>query len=177
VGDKMTLTSSQLTLVKAEIDANTDLNSLPDNTDGDIEIARLLSLDDTPSYWVWKTNVPTADLLDSIVGESLITLPTDKGTGLNTLVVSHAGNGFNPSIAGNRDIFLDPSGQDGLFTGGTNSNPTTRTQVEALFKRLALRVERVLATNTTTGTEGSPDNLDFEGKISSTDVRTARNLP
>ena len=173
----MALDSSQLTTLKAHIDASADLNSQPDTSDGDIAIRDLLNLTDSPNYYVWKTSVPTAELLDTIVGESLITLPTDKGTGLNTITVAHAGNGFNPSIQGNRDIFLDASGQDGLFTGGANSNPTTRTQVEALFKRLALRGERVLATGTTAGQEATPDNLGFEGEISTRDVRSARNLP
>ena len=62
----MALTSAQQAAIKADILANPDLSAQPNNSDGAFEIARLYNLPASPTFLVWRTDAPTADIFDSI---------------------------------------------------------------------------------------------------------------
>ena len=59
------MTSAQLATLKAHIDASSDLNVFPNNSDGAVEIAKLLDLAASPDYYVWRTNVTRQESYDT----------------------------------------------------------------------------------------------------------------
>jgi hypothetical protein len=157
------LTTQQLATMKADILANPDLNSKPNNSDGAFEIARLYNLDAAPNFTVWKTNVPINDVGKKFNGTELAGLTTGNQTRLQTLAMYLAG-GVNPTLPDCRQFF------DDVFSGAGGA--TTRANLLALWKRLASRVEKLYATGT--GTDPAPATLTFEGDLSYQDVMTAR---
>ena len=162
----MALTPSQLVTLKADILANSDLNSQPNTSDGNFEIARLYNLIASPSFTVWKTNVPIGTVGQSFDGTELAGLTTGNQTRLQTLAMYLAA-GVNPSKPGVRGFF------DDIFSGAGGAN--TRAALLVLWKRLATRAEKLYATGT--GSDPSPATMTFEGNISPIDVVNARNLP
>jgi hypothetical protein len=87
------LTTQQLATMKADILANPDLNSKPNNSDGAFEIARLYNLDASPNFTVWKTNVQINDVGKKFNGTELAGLTTGNQTRLQTLAMYLAGRG------------------------------------------------------------------------------------
>src|SRR5687767_7670528 len=63
----MALTLTQLQALKTEIDADPLLSSQPINSDGAFFIAAELNKLASPSFIVWRTNVPTSDVKKAIV--------------------------------------------------------------------------------------------------------------
>lgn len=158
------LTPAQKTTLKADIIANPDLNSKPNNTDGAFDIAALYNLNATPSFTVWKTNVSIDDVGKKLNGTELAGLTTANNTRLQTIAIFLAG-GVNPAVPDNRQFF------DDVFSGAGGTN--TRANLLVLWKRLASRVEKLYATGT--GSDASPATMTFEGPISYQDVDQARN--
>ena len=69
-------------------------------------------------------------------------------------------SGVNPSLATIRQFF------DDIFSGAGGAN--TRTALLALWKRSALRIEKLLATGT--GSDASPATLVAEGTITAQQI-------
>lgn len=158
------LTSAQQATLKADIAANPDLNSKPNNSDGAFEIARLYNLAASPSFTVWKSLVSIKDVGDKFNGTELAGMTTANQTRLQTVALFSPG-GVNPSLLDRRQMF------DDIFSGAGGAN--TRANLLALWKRFATRVEKLFATGT--GSDPSPATMTFEGAISYQDVDTARN--
>ena len=162
----MALTSAQLQTLKADIAANSDLNSQPNTSDGNFEVARLYNLQAGPAFTVWKTSVPIGTVGQSFNGTELAGLTTANQTRLQSIAMYLAA-GVNPSKADVRQFF------DDIFSGAGGAN--TRTALLVIWKRLATRAEKLFATGT--GSDASPATLTFEGNVSPQDVANARNLP
>jgi len=158
------LTTQQLATMKADILANPDLNSKPNNSDGAFEIARLYNLAASPNFTVWKTNVAINDVGQKFNGTELAGLTSLNHTRLQTLA-TYLILGVNPSLPDTRQFF------DDIFSG--TGGATTRANLLTLWKRLATRAEKLYATGT--GTDPAPATLTFEGAVSYSDVQTARN--
>lgn len=158
------LTTQQQAILKADIAANSDLNSQPNNSDGAFEIARLYNLNAAPNYTVWKTNVTINEVGKKFNGTELAGVTQANQARLQTIAIYLAG-GVNPSIPDNRQFF------DDIFSGAGGTN--TRANLLALWKRLGSRVEKLYATGT--GSDAAPATLTFEGPISYQDVEIARN--
>lgn len=160
-------TPAQLQTLKTYIAGQADLNSQPNTSDGNFEVARLLNLAAAgPNNVVWKTSVPIGDVGKAFVGSELAGLTTLNHTRLQTLAI-YLSAGVNPSLASNRQFF------DDIFSGAGGVN--TRAALLALWKRVATRGERVFATGT--GSDASPAVLVMEGLIDTDDVEAARALP
>ena len=162
----MALTSAQLTTLKADILANSDLNSQPNNSDGNFAIANLYNLNASPAFTVWKTLVSINAVGSAFNATELAALTTGNQSRLQT-IAQYLVAGVNPSRADTRAFF------DDIFSGAGGVN--TRANLLALWKRLAKRGEKLFATGT--GSDASPATLVFEGNITPTDVQQARDLP
>ena len=68
-------TATQKAAIKADIIANTDLNSIINNEDGAFAIAFLYNLPASPDFLVWNTNAAVKDIFDAITWANYT--PTD----------------------------------------------------------------------------------------------------
>ena len=160
----MQLTPAQQATIKADIIANPDLSAFPNTLDGNFEIAKLYNLQASPDYYVWKTNVALNEVGKAFNGTELAGLTTGNNSRLQTIAMYLQG-GVNPSLPDNRQFF------DDVFSGA--SGTITRPALNALWKRLAKRAEKVLVTGA--GTSNSPSTLGFEGNVTVDDIKLARN--
>ena len=166
----MPLTPAQLTTLKADISANTatvngvQIKLIINNSDGNSDIAGWYNGLASPSHTVWKTNVAINDVGKKFNGSELAGMTTGNQTRLQTIAL-YLANGVNPSLADNRVFF------DDVFSGAGGTN--TRAALLILWKRLANRVEKLLATGM--GSDAVPATLGFEGSVSYQDVEQARN--
>jgi len=180
------LTNTQLLAIKADIAANSDLNSNPNNADGNFEIARLYNLMAVPDYYVWSSNVQIADIMDAIMWANFT--PADAADGTQTWTnrsLSCQGKQFNlqTMLVGRSSIDATKANirgglQDAMTAlpsgpGGANRSGGWATVLLTLSRK-ARRVEKVLAAGT--GTQLAPATAVFEGQISPGQVETARNL-
>lgn len=158
------LTTQQLQTLKTYIANTPALNALPNNPDGNFEIARQLNLPASPVFIVWKTNVPISTIGINFNAAELATRSTADNTRLQT-IAQYLPGGINPSLLDHRNFF------DDIFSGVGGSN--TRAKLLALWKRSATAFEKLYATGT--GSDGSPATLVIEGEINYNHVEEARN--
>lgn len=177
VSQAQTLTPSQRVTVKADVLAQSDLNAIASaspNSDGAFAIAALYNASPAVAYWVWRTNVSRQDIY----------------TKQNDLVVSGAQTGFwnwttfknqgateqtawAQMFMGDQANFSAQNVRDGvaaIFTGSAAAN-AQRDHCLAIGRRLATRIEKLLATGT--GSTASPGVMGFEGTLSVSDVLQA----
>lgn len=169
----MALTTAQLAAIKADILADSALNAFPNSNDGNFAIAAAYSVTASPDYWVWRTRVTKAEM----VQETSVDGTTFNWTG-NGFITRSAGeqaawqqifNGelaCNPSLPNVRQAFLD------IFSG-TGNAAANRTHLSTISRRKANRVEKLLATGT--GSTASPATMGFEGTLTYQDIEAARN--
>ena len=106
-------------------------------------------------WWAWTKIVDRAPA--GVAG-----LSTLNATRLQT-IAQYSPAGINPSTADRRAFFDDVySGAGGVLT---------RAKLLILWKRFALRGEKLFATGT--GTDLLPATLVFEGRVTNTDVLAA----
>ena len=157
------LTPAQLLTIKADITANADLNAQPLTLDGAFAIAAMYNTAASPAWIVWKRNVPINDVGKAFNGAELAGMTTGNQTRLQTLAL-YLADGVNPTLADNRAFF------DDVFSGAGGTN--TRANLLVLWKRPALRIEKLFSTGT--GTTASPATLTVEGSVSLEDIVAAR---
>lgn len=164
------LDGGQLAILKAHISASSDLNSQPNNTDGDYEIARLLNLSASPAYIVWRTNVSREEIYNLTSAEAT----TWSWQFYKNQSVTEQ-NSWTQMFMGDRANFAQPNlraGVSNIFTAGSAVNAT---HAFAVAKRQAKRGEKLFSTGI--GTTAAPATMAREGDIGYADVRAARNLP
>lgn len=158
------MTPAQLTTLKAGIAAETDPVFVTYRLGGSTgSMADWYSLTD-PAFVVYKTNVSLNQVGDNIVSTELAGLSSLNATRLQT-IAQYSTNGVNPSLADRRAFF------DDVFSG--IGGALTRAKLLILWKRFALRGEKLFATGTGTGTDAAPATLGFEGRITNADVLAA----
>jgi hypothetical protein len=166
----MPLSTAQLTTLKAHIDASGDLNTLPDDSDGNAEVARLLNLPASPAWTVWKKLVSVNDVGNAFNATELAGLTSLNTQRLQNLAAWLAA-GVNPSLAPVRQFF------DDVFSGAGGTN--TRAALLALWKEAATRAQKLFSTGT--GSSGSPAtteaNISQGFRVTASDVDSARNMP
>ncbi len=157
----MTLTNSQLIVLRDDILADPVLDALPNTPDGAFAIAAAYSLQAVPDFTVWRTRVETEEIKQ-------VTVWTE----------------YTGRSAGERDAFrfmlqdgyinvADPNIQQGfqdIFSGAGGA--TTRAQLVAIAKRLATRAEKLFSAGT--GSDADPATMTFEGNLLFKDVQAAR---
>lgn len=159
------LNTTQLTVLRDAIAADSTLTAFPNNDDGNFEVAKLLNLEASPAFTVWKTSVTINQVGDNIVGTDLAGLSSLNSTRLQT-IVQLSTSGVNPSVPDRRAFF------DDVFSGAGGA--ATRAKLLILWKRLATRFEKLYAVGT--GSDAVPANLVIEGSVSAQEVNSARNL-
>lgn len=157
-----TLTSQQLTALKADITTNAaaigQVNI--DQRNGPV-IAAFYNANASPSFTVWKTSVAIAVVGDAINGTELGNLTTANTSRLQVIQGFFMQRGVNPTKADTRQMF------DDIFsTGGV-----TKASLLILWKRLATRAEKLYATGT--GTDPSPATLVIEGNLTGQNILDA----
>lgn len=153
---------AQLTILKAGILAETDPVFVGYRTAGSTgAMADWYCLAD-PVFVTWKTNVPLNQVGDNMVGTEFAGLSTLNATRLQT-IAQYSPAGINPSTADRRAFF------DDVFSGA--GGVLTRAKLLILWKRFALRGEKLFATGT--GTDAAPATLGYEGRITNSDVLAA----
>jgi hypothetical protein len=128
----------------------------------DTETARLLNLDASPEFWVYRTRVHKSEFTN--------------GTGPEGTTFSWTGTGFITRSVGERDAWRELFGTDGycdpslanvrqafvdIFSGATAPAPANRTHLAAVARKRASAFERIFATGT--GTTVSPGALVVAG--------------
>jgi hypothetical protein len=155
----MQLTPAQKVTLKAAILA--DPAAAAHYTNGDTQaVADYMNAPASPSFTVWKTLVPIAQVGDNIVATEMAGLSTINATRLQTIALFST-SGVNPSFADRRAFF------DDVFSGA--GGVLTRAKLLILWKRLASRTEEVFATGT--GSDAVPATLVVEGTLTANDVQ------
>ena len=158
----MALTAAQQAAVKADILANPDLNAFPDTADGAWAIADLYNLAADPAFVVWRSSVPTSDVMEALDWTEMVAASVGERDTFRMMIADGNIDATNANVrSGLQDIFSGP--------GGAQS----RANLTAIAKRNASVVEQLFATGD--GTDGSPATMTFEGNISYQDVLAARN--
>ena len=163
----MTLTAAEQVLLKTYIENDATLNAFPNTPDGAAGIAVELNKQESPDFTVWRTAVGVQEIMTSINGVSVAGLTAAESNVLIAVIASFQNSGVDTSVVDKRQLF------DDLFTGGANNNPTTRDNLQVLWRRLALAIETVFSTGV--GSDAVPANLGRQGVISGDDVEIARN--
>jgi hypothetical protein len=157
----MALTTAQLTTLKTDILNDPVLNAFPNNSDGAFEIAKAYNVQASPSFYVWRTNVPTKDCKTATVWTEYIGRSQGERDAWQFMLSNGILNAADTNVRqGIQDIFSGPSGAN------------TRAALTAIGKRLATRAEKLFSTGT--GSEASPATMGFEGSLSYQDVELAR---
>lgn len=191
------MTSAQLATLKAHIDASSDLNVFPNNSDGAVEIAKRLNLDASPDFNVFRSSVSAAEIFDQVTWANY----TPQDTPDNTVTWSNRslacqGKQFNLQIllqsqaafnagriqlrAGLNDATTNlPSGASGASRSGGWAG------ILPILRRKATRAEKLFAVQTSgvgvnagdaLGATTNPGLLGFDGTVSGNDVDQARAL-
>ena len=127
-----------------------------------------------PAFYVWKTNVTkyTYQSYMSLASTSFswsgtggyIARTQGERDAWNTLF--SANGSVNPSQANVRAAFAD------IFSGSGAAAINNRTHLEAMSKRIATLIEKLLSTGT--GSLASPGFLTYEGIISPSEISEVR---
>lgn len=165
----MILTAQQLTAVKAAVVADPVLNAFPNNSDGNFEVAARLNLPASPNYWVWRTAVARADIYN-VTSD----LPSDWDWTLYKNQGVAEQNAWVQMFMGDQADFSKANLRAGVakIFGAGNAN---NAHVLAVARRLARRIEQILATGT--GSTATPATMNAEGTITGDQVDLARHLP
>lgn len=169
----MPLSAAQLTLIKNDIAASGDLNAHPNTSDGNDAIARAYNQTAAPDFWVWRTGVSKDELTNA--------------TGPEGTTFTWAGNGFITRSAGEQAAWRELFSINGMVNpalpqvrqafqdifNGTGNAASNRAHMNAVARRKATRLEKVLATGT--GSTASPATMGYEGPVNYDQVTAARN--
>ena len=149
------LTTAQLVTLKADVIANPDTNLL--YTDGNLQgLADLYNAEALPAYTVWKTSVPTREVKTAFLWTEYIGRSACERDAFQFMLSNGVINPADANVRqGIADIFSGPSGAQ------------SRTNLLAIGKRSASRLEKLFATGT--GTVASPSTMTVEGVIAYTE--------
>jgi hypothetical protein len=154
----MDLTPAQRATLKTAIQAEPSLAAALTAGD-DVTVAGWLNAPRSPSFTVWRTSATVQQVGEAMVSTAVAGLTTANTSRLQVMAAYSAGT-FNPSRADTRAAF------DDVFSGSAGAS--TRSNLAALWRRLATRAEALLATGT--GSDASPATLTAEGSCSTSDV-------
>lgn len=186
------LTTQQLQAIKADIAASADMNTLPANSDGSYDIARLYNMPAVPAFLVWRTDAPVTDILDGIDFTKYTPADAPEATGIYTAraqSIQIKQMNLQNMIQG-RDklntakVTIRASLRDAVIAipagaSGANVSPGGASGVNVLNAcvRNATRIEKLLAnasqgSDTTGGITARV--MGFEGSIQPGDIDAAR---
>ena len=156
----MSLSPAQKTTLKAAILADGSLSAFVAIADWPAIAINLNTLTSAPAWIVWKSNVTITETGKAFNGTEWAGMTSANHTRLQT-VAQFSDAGYDPSKADIRNMFND------IWSGAGGT--LTRAALLALWKRTALKIEKILSTGT--GSDASPATLGYEGTIEAEDVR------
>ena len=163
------LTSTQITILRVDILADSAFASVPRTSDGDETIADAYNAIVAPDYWVWRTRVTQSEIVGDISVDAtswswtlFINRSQGERDGWREMFADTGA--VNASRANVRQGFID------IFSGA--SGAAQRTHLLAMGRRKATRGEKLFAAGA--GSTLAPSTLSFEGLISGSDVSQAR---
>ena len=157
------LTTAQKTILKAAIAAELDPVFVALRQEGGT--GQMAEWFNQPSATVvWKTSVPKNEVGKAFQATALAAITAGNNDKLANLAAWN--DVTDPSRADQRGFFND------VFSVAAGAS--TRTALDALWRRFATRGERIFAVGT--GTTLAPSTLEFEGQIMNDDVVRAVNL-
>lgn len=160
------LTPAQLATLKADILADPVLDAYPNNSDGAWAIAEIYNQTATPDFIVWRTAVNPDEIMRNGMDWTRVdNLSVGKARIWDWMTRLGTFDSSKPNIR---------AGIDATWVG-TTADLAVRAMVYTHCKRVATRVEKLLATGT--GSDASPATMGFEGQLSWQDVDEARKLP
>jgi hypothetical protein len=180
-------TTAQLILIKAAIDADPALNSLPQTADDASAIATALNALAVPDFVVWQSSTPVQTVFDAINWANMTPADAPDGTALWTnRSLACQGKQFNlqTMLSGRENISSDKvsirAGLQDALTGlpsgaGGASRSGGWTNVQTAMQRKATRAEKALVASGV-GTGANPGLMGFEGLLTYVDVENARLL-
>lgn len=159
-------TTAQLQAIKAYIDADPALAGQPNTNVGNSVIAETLNA--PSSFVVWRSSV-TTDEVGNAVNYVAVEAMTDANRGRITTFYTMNPASFSPARSDIRSYW------ENTFSGALGGQgQATRDALEALWRRDATLLEKILATGT--GTTVSPATLGYEGTITPDEIEQARSL-
>jgi len=186
----MALTAPQLVTLKAAIVANPTWSAFPMTGDGYFDLARVLSGQATPAFWVWSTNADVQAIRAAVLWANLTPVDVPDGTQQwANRSLQCQGKQFNMQLLvpmvgtlNAADVNLRAGIQDAL-TGvrsgvGGAAQSAGWTAVQGVLARRATHIEQILA-DTAAGngsTKPLAATMVHEGPVSDFDVQQARNL-
>ena len=166
----MSLTSTQLTALRNNINADPTFSTMPLTSDASVVIANSYNQIAVPDYWVWRTRVMEREIYEATSPDGTTwdwsTYIAQSAREADAWERMFAGGFCNPSLAQTR------AGIAKIFSGTGASVVAQRAHLLAMFRRLATRGEKVFAVGA--GTTAAPSTLGFEGTLSFGDIDQAR---
>jgi len=160
----MNLDTAQLVTLKTAINAETDQAFVALRTANNEE--GMANWYNQPStFTAWKPTVMTADV-GAVVNYDAVGALTTANSSRVTLFYAMNPTSFDPSKADIRS-FWDSTFSGALGGGGQ----ATRDALTALWKRIALRGERIYCTGT--GTDAAPGSFTLTGNITAQNISDA----
>lgn len=164
----MALSTQQLAALKAAILANPAWAQQPMTSDGAEVIASQLNAPAAPSFIVWRTSVSQDEIMQNGFDWVRVDNLSVGKARIWEWMFSNDARAINPSKANVR------AGIDECWKG-TAADLAVRAAVYVHCKRGATVLEKIFATGT--GSDQSPATLTFEGSVSYSEVRDAREMP
>jgi hypothetical protein len=153
------LTTPQQQIIKSLVQGDSTLNAIPNGPDGAFAISEALSLNASPDFIVWKSDVdPNEVMKNGMDWTQVDNLSAGKARIWEWLTKLGFINAAKPNVR---------AGIDATWTGNA-SMLAVRTAVYVHCKRKASRLEKALSTGT--GTDVSPATMGYEGTVSYLDV-------
>jgi len=166
------LSDAQLAVFKTALLAETDPELVGHRTNGQTTMIAEWYSRTTAAYWVWRTDVSRADIYNNTSPDaSTWNWTTYKNQGATEQ------NAWTQMFMGDRADFSKANlraGVAAIFTGSAQAT-AQRDHVLSMGRRLARKIEQLLATGT--GTSLAPATMGYEGALSEIDVTRALALP
>jgi hypothetical protein len=151
------LTQEQRTTLINYITSDPIFSGIPQSADGAYQVRDLLSVENNPAFWVWKTRVTQDEIMqngfDWVQADNL----TIGQSRIWEWLFDNDQTAINPSKTNVRDGISE-------CWKGNAGKIAVRDVVFGHCKRKANRLERLLATGT--GTEAIPATMTIEGTLS-----------
>lgn len=161
-------TTAQLQAIKAYIVADPAMSAQPNTNVGNSAIASAMNAPASPAFVVWRSSV-TTDEVGNAVNYVAVEAMTDANRGRITTFYAMNPASFSPARSDIRSYWAN------TFSGALGGQgQATRDALEALWRRNATLLEKILSTGT--GTTASPAILGYEGTVSPDEIEQARSL-
>lgn len=188
------LTTQQQTTLKAFVEADPVLSTIPQTADGAFEVARRLALDASPDWYVYRTNVFKSEIQDAVDYARMTpaqAIPTTGADAQNTWIAKALlaqGKQFNLQnlLLGNGDtINCARSNLRAAFQDCLTALPTTAAggnqqagwaAVQLIMSRKSNVLEKLFATGGN-GTQATPSTMAVEGSLNYVEVAAAMQWP